>query len=76
VVTEQELADIPEQYRRTIARWLLDRAERCKPSRLLDYHTARQIQGALGGAAVDLADPLAEDTTTGHARNVITDLTT
>lgn len=66
-----ELMAVPEEHRRTIARWLLDRSERYQPSMVLSEDAAELVRGAVLGCAVDLADPESEDSTVEHANEVI-----
>lgn len=73
-ITPEILAGIPDDHRRTIARWLLERAGSYQPSIFINAHTAEHLHRALLGAAVDLAEPLADDTTIGFAAGVVTDL--
>jgi hypothetical protein len=74
VIEPTDLAEIPEGYRRTIARWLLERATQYRPSFLLTVEGSRLIQGALAGTATDLADPLADDSTLMHQAELIAPL--
>ena len=73
-VQPEQLAAIPAEHRRTIALFLIDRAENTRTSWVLDRHTRGIVSDVLYGAAVDLADPLSEDSTTHHAADVIQDL--
>lgn len=69
-----DLARIPEEYRRVIARYLVQDAKRYRPSFVLSEHSAKLIAGVLTGAAVTLMTPLDEDTTIMHAADVLDDL--
>lgn len=70
-VTQRELAEIPQEQRRVIARWLVERAAQFRPSLVLTKHEAQQIQGVVLGLAVDLFDPLGDDSTIEHAAQVL-----
>lgn len=74
MITVEQLADIPAEHRRVIARWLCERANGIRPSMVCTPDTAEAISGVLYGVAVDLADPLAEDTTLAHSVAVLNDL--
>ena len=73
-VTPAQLAAIPPEHRRTIARWLLEHAATFKPSWLLIPGACAAVHDALKGAAVDLAMPETDCTNTSHANRVILDL--
>jgi hypothetical protein len=73
-VTLEDLAVIPAEHRALIAVWLIERADAMKPSWLFPEAEARAVRNALAGCAVDLADPLAEDSTIGHAEQVMAEL--
>lgn len=68
------VAEVPVQYRRVIARWLLERGRQYQPSFVLTSGTAMALQDAFAGAAVDLMTPLDEDTTAAHAAAIIREL--
>lgn len=70
-ITPEDLAAIPEEHRKIIARWFIQRAETFEPSWVLSWDAATIIRGVLTGSAVDLADPLSDDSTTGHATRVL-----
>jgi hypothetical protein len=63
-----DLERIPQQYRHTIAQWLLERANAFQPSPLFPDVSMARV--ALQGAAVDLVLPSAEDSTIEHAEKV------
>ena len=69
--TGEDLAKISEADRIMMARWLVERADQFKPSFLLTRDQADRIQMAFQGAAVDLVDPLCEDSTMEHAHAVM-----
>ena len=69
--TDDDLWAIPAEHRDTIARWLIGHADSIAVSMLADQHTVTVVSGALYGAAVDLAEPGAEDTTLVHAARVL-----
>lgn len=71
-IEPEDLAAIPVAHRRTIARWLVQQGS-VAPGGLLGALTNAH-NDALRGAAVTLADPLAEDSTIDHARAVLDDL--
>lgn len=71
-VEPEDLMMIPETYRRIIARWLVQRGS--IPTGGLFPQETQAHNDALRGAAVDLVDPLAEDSTIMHAREVLADL--
>ncbi len=73
-VTPEDLAKIPAEHRRTIARFLIQRADGTRGSWVLSDHTRRIVADVLNGAAVDIADPLADDSTIAHAADILTDL--
>lgn len=66
-VTSEQLEQVPEQHRVLIARWLYERAMTVMPSFVLSIESAYAIKDVLAGVAIDLADPVAEDSTTEHA---------
>ena len=70
-VTDDDLWQIPAEYRDTVARWLIGRAHALRPSFVLNEYQAALIREALVGAAVDVAEPGADDTTIGHANAVL-----
>jgi len=71
IITPEDLAALPIEARRTIALWLVQRAESFRTSWVLPKSERAAINQALVGVAVDLAEPLAEDSTIGHAAHVI-----
>lgn len=73
-ITPEDLDTIPLGHRRTIALWLAQRAVDFHESWVLSASDALVIGRALAGAAVDLADPLSEDTTISHALDVLASL--
>lgn len=73
-VTTDQLAAIPTEHRRLISRWLTERAAQFTPSWLCPQDVSHGIQNALNGAAVDLADPLTDDSTLSHAAGTLTSL--
>lgn len=73
-VTPEDLAAIPAEHRRTIARWLAEKAEAVRPSFVMPPTVAMTVTAYLSGAAVDLVEPLAEDTTISHAAAILRDL--
>lgn len=73
-IEASELAAIPEEHRRTIARWLLERTKQYRSSFVLSEDEAKLITGALAEAAVVLVDPESEDSTLTHAADVLQDL--
>ena len=70
-VTPGDLAAIPYEHRKTLARWLLQRGQGFQPSIFLSAREAGCIRDTFTGAAVDVADPLSEDSTIGHAAHVL-----
>lgn len=70
-ITPEDLAAIPEEHRKVIARWLIQRSETFTSSWMLPSDAAAIIQSALTGSAVDIADPLSDDSTTDHATRVL-----
>lgn len=70
-----DLRNVPKAYRKVMARWLLAMSEQYRPSLVLTKHEAQMIAGALTGAAVELYEPMTEDTTLLHAAEVIEELT-
>lgn len=68
---DEEMARVPAGHRKTMAKWLLERAEQYRPSMLLSGQEADLIQGVLTGIAVDVMDPESEDMTTAHAARII-----
>lgn len=73
-VSNVDLAAIPAEHRRTIARWLVERGDIFRPSFILSAEDTATIRDVLRGAAVDLATPTAEDSTVGHADQVLGEL--
>lgn len=73
-VTDDDLWQIPAEYRDTVARWLIQRAATFQPSMFLSTDAAPFVQSAILGAAVDLAAPGADDTTADAAQAVLTRL--
>lgn len=73
-VETSDLAAVPDEHRELIARWLNERAAQFRPTFLLTDLAAGAVRDVLRGAAVDLARPAAEDSTTGHANEVLADL--
>lgn len=67
----EAMAAVPVEHREAVARWLILRAQRYQPSFLLTKGQAAYIQDALCSAAVDVADPTAEDSTLAHAARVM-----
>lgn len=65
------VAQIPEESRRVIARWLLAQAEQYRPSMFLDERQVSLIQGVITGAAVDVMDPTSEEVTNAHAARIL-----
>lgn len=74
LVPAAELAAIPEGHRRTIARWLAGQSTMLRPSWLFSAQSIQLARDVLKGAAVDLVDPTAEDSTIEHAAKVLHDL--
>lgn len=74
-VEPEDIAAIPEVYRRIIARYLAQRAT-VRAGGLVPDNWAQAHNDALRGAAVDLAEPLAEDSTIMHAAEMLADLAT
>lgn len=72
---QRQVADVPEEHRRLIARWLLALRGQYRPSLVLTSHEANLIVGVLTGAVTELCDPLSEDTTLLHAAEVVEELT-
>lgn len=76
-IEPDQIADIPYQHREVIARWLI---QRVKPaSSLLARSLFSEEASALArdvmlGAAVDLIDPLSEDSTIEHATGILASL--
>lgn len=75
LVPAAELAAIPEGHRRTVARWLAGKATMLRPSFLFSERVIYLARDVLKGAAVDLVDPTAEDSTIDHAAEVLHGLT-
>lgn len=74
-VTPEDLAAIPQGHRLTIARWLIERADSIRAAWwILPDSAASAVRGHLAGAAVDLADPLTDDSTIDHANDVLRSL--
>lgn len=74
-VTPEQLADVPVEHRRLIARWLAERAAHMEGSLIFPRHITAQAQNALAGAAVDLCNPFDEDTTIGHGAELLAGIT-
>ena len=70
-VTDDDLWQIPAKHRDTIARWLIQHGASFQPSTFLPADLAVIIASAFDGAAVDLAEPGAEDSTLDHAQAVL-----
>jgi hypothetical protein len=70
-VTSEDVAKIPETDRMVIARWILERASLYQPSMILTVEQADAVRVVLQGVAVDLVDPLADDSTIGAAVAVV-----
>lgn len=70
-VTDDDLAAVPLEYRRTVARWLTERAASIQPSIFVTDHEAGLIRACLQGAAVYLMSPGVDDSTIGHAQAVL-----
>ncbi len=70
-VTDADLAAVPAEYRRTVARWLLQRGGQFRESWVCPAEVVGAIRDALSGAAVDIAAPGSEDSTVGHAVSVV-----
>jgi hypothetical protein len=73
-VTDDQLWAIPLEHRRTVARWLAERSHTFVGSWVLPEREALLIREALQGAAADLVTPGVDDSTTGHARAVLSEL--
>lgn len=73
-VTDEQLAAVPFEYRRTVAQWLAERAGQFRQSHLFGEPMLALAREALQGAAVDLMTPGVDDTTIGHARAVLSEL--
>jgi hypothetical protein len=73
-VTDEQLAAVPLEHRRTVARWLTERAGTFKASSLFGPFLTDTVHDALQGAATDLMTPGVDDTTIGHARAGLRDL--
>jgi hypothetical protein len=77
-----ELAEIPIEYRRTVARWLASKGQMyaqmgTRKRNLLDPdgHTSAMVADVLKGAAVDLMDPASwDDSSIMRASEVLADL--
>lgn len=65
------MAAVPVEHREAVARWLIQRAGRYQPSFILTGDQAGMIQDALCSAAVDVADPTAENSTLAHSAEVM-----
>lgn len=74
MITLEDLAAIPIEYRTAIARWIDERGRTLKPSMVLSPHSLDAVQIVLTGMAVDLAAPLAEDSTVDHANAILSGL--
>lgn len=66
-----DLAALPIEDRKVIARWICERADQIRPSIYCTPDTVEAITGVLYGIAVDLADPESDDSTVQHAREVL-----
>jgi hypothetical protein len=75
-ILAEDLAAIPAEHRRTIALWLTQVADSHTGGWVISAAEAALIRNVLLGAAVDLADPTSEDTTTDHAVEVLARLVT
>jgi hypothetical protein len=72
-VEPEDLNALPSAVRRLVARWLAQRTQGMDGSWVAPAE-ASAAAGALRGAATDLVEPLAEDSTIGHMREVLADL--
>lgn len=70
-ITPDQLNAIPLEHRRTIALWLYQRGDQYAPSLVLTAGMSMVLRDAFAGAAVDLADPLSDDSTIGHGAHVL-----
>jgi hypothetical protein len=74
MIRPEDLAGIPAEHRRVIARWLCERANSIRPSMFCTPSEAEAIGGVMYGVAVDLADPLADDSSVAHSAAVLATL--
>jgi hypothetical protein len=70
-IEASELAAIPEEHRQVISCWLLERAKRYQPSWVLSAREAELVAGTLACVAVELMEPLSEDSTVARGKKVI-----
>ncbi len=74
MITVEQLASIPVEHRAVIARWLCERSDQIRPSMFATPREVEAISGVVFGLAVDLADPLSDDSTVAHSVAVLADL--
>ncbi len=74
MITAEDIAAIPEGHRRTIARYLCDHALALRPSMFATQRDVEAISSMLLGVAVDIVEPVSEDTTVQRATEVLASL--
>lgn len=74
MIEAEQIEAIPEQHRRLIAQWLLERVAQYQPSWLLPQWQVALLCDAISGVAVDLMRPVSDDSTLDYAAEVLHDL--